>query len=238
MKPILFALVAFIAVSAMGANDRAPPEQLEKWLTYYYLDPHPDEVPAALRAIAQQGLFENDHVQAPLSGFFAEVFRSNPEKLDTWIKPYLGIPDRHIIYSALWMANSAQSKAALESLAKAAKPDEAKRLRQRLSTPPPTIGAMPIDNPASLDYLWGSFMASGAETPVVRVIEQVKRADVRGNINETLIGSAAKWSLLANASQHAKVLEIIRANAESSDTETRAALGEILSEVDKRPATK
>jgi hypothetical protein len=238
MKRILIAIVALLVISAASAKDRAPPEQLDKWLTYYYLDPHPDEVPAALRVIAQQGLFEKDDAQAPLSGFFAEVFRANPDKIAEWIKPYLGVPDRHIIYSALWMANSEQSKTALDSLAKAAKPEEAKRLRKLASTPPPSITSMQIDSPGSLDYLWGSFMATGAEVPVARIIDQVKRANAKGNISETLIGGAAEWSVSANARQHAKVLEIVRAKAEISDAETKAALHEIITSIDTERSKK
>ena len=81
MRRALVALIALVVVSTAAAKDRAPPEQLDQWVTFYYLDPRPDEVSAALQAITKQGLFENDNVQAPLSGFFTEVFRANPDRV-------------------------------------------------------------------------------------------------------------------------------------------------------------
>jgi hypothetical protein len=238
MKRVIVAVIALLATTIGIAKDRASPEHLEEWLSHYYVEPHPEEVPSALRAITEQGLFEKDSVQAPLSGFFTEVFRANPDKIAAWIKPYLGVPNRHIIYSALWIANSEQSRAALESLAGAAKPEEAKRLRGLLSSPPPTIASMEIDSPASLDYLWGAFMATGADAPVVRVIDQMKRANTKGNVGEMLIGGAAEWSVSANARQHTKVLQIVRAKSEVSDSETKASLREILSGIEREQAKK
>ncbi len=238
MKPILFAVAAFIAISAAVAADRARPEELDKWMANYYAGPRPDEVATALRAVENQGLFENDDVQAPLSGFFAEIFRNNPNRIAEWIKPYRGVPNRHIIYSALWMADSVESKAALESLAKAASPEEAKRLRELISSSPPTVASMKIDSPASLDYLWGSFVASGSGVPVLRVIDQMKRANTRGNINETLIGEAAQWSVSANARQHSIVLQIVTAKAKTADPETKKILREILAGIEKDKAKK
>ena len=49
-------------------------------MTYYYLDPSPAEVPRALQAVVEQGLFENDNAQAPLTGFFTGVFKANPSR--------------------------------------------------------------------------------------------------------------------------------------------------------------
>lgn len=207
-------------------------------MTYYYLDTRPDEVPAALEAMRAKGIFENDSVQAPMSGFFTEVFRANPDKLNDWIKPYIGVPNRHILYSGLWMANSKQSKAALEIMAKGATPTEAKRLRGLLSSPPPTIESMSVDSPASLDYFWGCFMASGFEAPVVRVIDKMKLVNTKGDIGTMMIGGAAKWSVSANARQHEKVLKIVKARVATADPETKSLLQEIVAAIDAEKSKK
>jgi hypothetical protein len=97
---------------------------------------------------------------------------------------------------------------------------------------------MTIDSPASLDYLWGCFMASGTETPVLRVIDQIKLINVKGDVAAMMIGGAAQWSISANARQHEKVLEIVRVSARSGDPETRVALQEILSAIDQQKPPK
>ena len=207
-------------------------------MAYYYLDPHPEEVAAALVGVTAQGFFENDSVQAPLSGFFTQVFRANPAKVGEWVKPYVGIPKRHILYSALWMANSKESKAALEQMAKGASPEEAKTLRELISSAPPTVETMVIDKPASLDYLWGSFLASGSEKPVLRIIDRLRLVNTKGDTGMMMIGSSAQWSVSANARQHEKVLKILRASAETADPETKTVLKKILDGIDAEKSQK
>jgi hypothetical protein len=111
VKRLLFAVALLVVSVSAFADDRLRVTNLEEWLTYYYLDPKPAEVGAALRQVSDQGLFENDGAQAALSGFFAEVFSAHPEKIESWVAPYVGISQRHILYSALSSANSRESKA-------------------------------------------------------------------------------------------------------------------------------
>lgn len=232
MKRLLYLCAALIAAASVDAKVSASPEDnLEQWMTYYYLEPQPAQIEAALRAVDAKGYFENDNVQAPLSGFFTEVFRANPDKIDGWVKPHLGLPSRHILYSALWMANSKQSKAALERMAKAAVPNEVERLQSLLSSPAPTVESMVIDGPASLDYLWGCFFASGSEKPVLRIIDQMKTVNTKGDVGAMLIGGAAQWSVSANARQHDKVLGIVKVRVKAADPETKAMLEKILSDI-------
>ena len=238
MKGLLFATVAGLALASIAVRAGPSPDDLDRWTAHYYLDPQPDGVDAALRAITAKGFFENDNVQAPLSGFFTEVFRANPDRIEGWITPYIGVPRRHILYSALWMANSKSSGAALERLANGATPDEARSLRSLLSTPPPTIESMAIDSPAALDYLWGFFLASGSDVPVLRIIDQLKLADVRGNLNAMMIGGAAHWSLSSNARQHDRVLSIVKARMLTADGDTKAKLQEILLGIEAEGANK
>src|SRR5690606_1542126 len=130
-------------------------------------------------------------------------------------------PGRHILYSALWMANSPQSRAALKHLSESSAPSDADRLRSLIETTPPTIESMNINSPAALDYLWGSFMATGAAEPVLRVIDQMKLSDVKGNTEVMMIGGAASWSVSANARQHPRVLEILQQRRNTADPETK-----------------
>ena len=238
MHRVLFACVALLAFSGAGAKERATPDQLEQWMAYYYLDPQPKEVASALEAVTAKGFFENDNVQAPFSGFFTEIFRANPDKVSGWVKPYVGIPNRHILYSALWMANSKESRVALEQMAQGTAPEEAKKLRALASSPPPTVESMRIDSPASLDYMWGCFSASGSNQPVLRVINEMKLVHVKGDVGAMLIGGAAQWSVSANARQHERVLKIVKAKAETADPETKALLKTILAGIDAEKAKK
>lgn len=229
-------LLTFVSVAY--ASEPAQLENIEEWMTYYYLAPKPDEVASALSTISTKGYFENDNVQGPLSGFFTEVFVAHPERIKAWVEPYVGISGRHILYSALWSAHSKQSKAALERMAKKAEPKEAERLMSLLNSTPPTVESMSIATPAALDYLWGRFMASGSEAPVARIIDQMHLVRSEGNVGAILIGGAAQWSVAANARQHKKVLEIVKAKAVTADAETKPLLDEILAGIEAEKGNK
>ena len=207
----------------------------DEWITYYYLEPKPDEVGSALKELGDRGDFEADSVQAPFSGFFFQVFQNNPERIDEWIGPYIGVPKRHILYSALWMANSKESLAALEQLAQGTSQEEAENLRALVSVSPPTIETMDVNSPAVLDYFWGCYMASGSEIAVERIIDQVKLSNASEDLGTKMIGGAASWSLAANARQHPKVLEMLKANLDDRDEETRAILEEIIAGAEEKP---
>ncbi len=223
----------FIATAAIASAQEIPElSNLEEWTTYYYLHPKPEEVARALKTIDSKGYFGNQDVQAPLSGFFAEIFRANPEQIEAWVTPYRGRPGLHILYSALWVADSSQSKAALKAFAEAATPDEAGMISSLLTSPPPNIESTDINSPAVLDYLWGRFMASGSEACVLRVIDQMKLANTKGNIGVMLIGGAAQWSIAANSRQHEKVQAIVKARAATADPTTRKMLKEILRKIE------
>lgn len=236
-KSFCFALfVVFLAVSGAFAQETRKLEDVGEWVMHYYLHPAPDEIPRAIEAIASNGYFEHAEAQASLSGFFSEIFRENPRLLDAWIKPYLGVPGRHVFYSALWAADTPEAKTALERMAEASAPEDAKRIQSLLKSKSPDVDSMAINSPAALDYLWGKFFASGSKAPVLRIIDQLKLESTKGNTLATMIGGAANWSLAANARQHERVLDIVKAKVATADPVTRAMLEDILREIEEERA--
>ena len=229
MKSLLFTFViGMLLLSSVLAQDNPGMKNLQEWFTYYYLNPEPDKISLTLKEITARGYFENDNVQGPLTGFFTEVFIANPQRIDDWVNPYIGVSKRHLLYTALWASNTPQGRAALEQMAKALSPEEAKKIQVLLASPPPTVESMTINSPAALDYLWGRFMASGSTAPVNRIIDQMKLADSKGNVETRLIGGAAQWSVSANARQHKKVLEVVKTRSNNADPQTKKLLDKIL----------
>jgi hypothetical protein len=227
----LLVVMLLAATTALGQG-RTAAGDLNKWMTYYYLDPQPDEVEPALRAIKDQGLFENRDAQAPLTGFFAEIFKANPQRIDAWVHPLSGSANSHVVYSALWIADNAQSRAALEHLAERAPLNDAALIRSLLIRKPPDLASTAIDAAAALDYFWGRFMASGDEAPVLRVVDQVKPIKATDPLNSTLISMAAQWSVTANVKQHRRVREIVSARTLTSPSPASEMLVEILRQAD------
>src|SRR4030095_12620547 len=161
MSKLLFVLALTLVSAGTDSRERVSAQNVEAWVTSYYLAPKPDEVADALAVLAAQSLLERGEAQAAHLGFVAEVFRANPGRVEGWVQPYLGLPKRFVIYTALWIAHSRESMFALGRMADVAPFEEGTALRVLRGSLPPSIESIPIDSPATLDFLWGCFFASG-----------------------------------------------------------------------------
>ena len=205
-------------------------DQVEEWLTYYYLHPRPDLTIPALQYVDQEGWLKKDNARPPIVGFFAQVLAQNPDRTKEWAAELATASEaqRSVFATALWMVNSDDSRGLLAHMASnAASPfrDHAENL---LKKPPPNLLKDEVDSPSFLDALWGSFFATGDERYVQRLISVLPYLKKEGDIQKLLIGGAAKWSLTANAVQHAKVLEICQSELGKLPDGQRAALTEII----------
>lgn len=86
--------------------------------------------------------------------------------------------------------------------------------------------------PWVLDALWGYFMASGEDAPVVRIMAALAWSEVRGDIPRLRIGGAAKWSLASNAAQHQRVMEICKAQLSTQPKEVATVLRQVVKEAE------
>lgn len=87
--------------------------------------------------------------------------------------------------------------------------------------------------PWMLDMLWGNFMATGDEAPVARIISALPWVNVRDDPSRTLVGGAARWSLISNAIQHKRVMDISRKELTSQPKEVADVLREVIAEAEK-----
>ena len=127
MSKLLFVLALALVSADADSRERVSAQNVEAWVTSYYVAPKPDEVAEALAVLAAKGLLESGQAEAALSGFFAEVFRANPGRVEGWVQPYVGLPKRFVLYTALWMAHSRESMFALRRMADMAPFEEGTR---------------------------------------------------------------------------------------------------------------
>jgi hypothetical protein len=81
-----------------------------------------------------------------------------------------------------------------------------------------------------LDTLWGYYLASGSYAPVLRVVELLPWSKDRDNVDKLTIGSMAKYTLAANASRDAVLLDKLKTirTAKWQTKETAALLSEVI----------
>lgn len=231
MRRLLFLMLLFLAVApAMAETSFQSKEKFSQWLTFYYEKPEPNRIPDAVDFMSKSGILDNDKASSPIFGFLSGIFRNNPDKVDSWINQFSSFKEQHlkVIVLGLWYADLPESRKTVYALL-----DKHPNLKDSLSYlyegAPITVEQIPLAQGAwVLDALWGNFMATGDKTPVERIITALPWIDVKGNINQLIVGGAARWSLQSNAVQHKRVLDICEEVAKSSDSDVAVKLDEII----------
>ncbi len=207
---------------------------LENWTTYYYLYPQPDLTVKAIFFSEQVGFMDCPNAAAPLIGFFGQIFAANPGKLQAWVQDLKPLKQIHknIIYTALWLANTNESKTQAAILLKQLAPDMQASITKSTAKHV-AVEHMEINSPAVLDMLWASFFATGDERYVKRIMSVLPWfGSSEHNGAKTLIAGTAKWSLTCNARQHKRVLQICE-KERNCQPALKNALNEVIAEATK-----
>jgi hypothetical protein len=214
---------------AMAAED---PADLGRWVTYYYLQPDPNNVPARIRQMSAFGILREERDIASVIAFLAEIFRQNPTKIGGWLADLGDLPvqDRRHLLQAVWESNTVEGRAALAGLNAAT---DREFLAEIQKEEPLDLSTSEITSPGQLDMLWAAFLASGKSQPVERIIDVLGWAPPKTTV-AMLIQGAARWSLASNAFQHERVYQICKERLPKLSPELQKSLSEILKEVDER----
>ena len=214
-----------------SAADVTTEEQLHEWLTYYYLHPRPDLTLSAIHLMSKKGWLSKANPQSPLAAFLAQVFASNSDKTNAWLTELQASTEDQKIMAALalWMAHTSNSVPLLESMANKGSPTYQDYVRRLLGDDhPPDFLKDTISSAGFLDALWGSFLATGDERYVQRLISALPMLDTKGDVTKMLIGGAAQWSLTSNAIQHPRVMEICETELKKLPDDQKGALEKVI----------
>lgn len=230
------------AVAAPQANEQRAPKAIEtdqdlnQWLTYYYLHPQPDlVVPATL--LAEKKGYLSSEAGGPYMAFLSRVFAENPSKLGTWIKQLDSIPlrDKPMLWTALYWSHTKESATVLDEIVKTLPPKGQESLVEQIAKPPEPIEKVTVSGPGVLDMLWGAFFATGDEKYVKRLISVLPWESQNKDLIKMQVGASARWSLTSNAEQHSKVLEICQ-QVRETEPSLRAVLDPVIEKATKNLA--
>jgi hypothetical protein len=208
-----------------------------KWLTYYYLNPEPENIVQAVNYISENGFLQNGKTYPPIFGFLAGVFKNNPSKVSSWVDNLSSLEDSSygVVVLGLWYANLSDSKEKVYAMLEK-RPALKKQFNYLYQGSPMEIRKIPLEQgPWVLDALWGNFMATGNTEPVARIIEALPWLDVKGEINKLLVAGAAQWSLTSNAEQHKKVMAICENEIKIQPPAVQEKLRSVIAEAKKGP---
>src|ERR1700682_2008236 len=176
------------------------PEDFDAFMNTYYLQPQPEAIAYAIRALSPSGVLQIPQAVGPIAAFFSEVLAANPARLGEW----QAIVDKQPPVTTLALGRALSwSKAG---------------------------GVLGLDerSPEMNDLYWGAFFASGNPAYVTKVLEMVPFAEERNDFNLWKTGASAKWSLASNARQHNLVRMILEGAKRAADKHTQDLITELL----------
>lgn len=213
-------------------------DDLTRWMTYYYLHPQPDLLPAALIFADKEKLMDGDHLQT-LQAFVARVFVANPARIPGWYQQLAPMSEqnRTKVLTAVWWSQTAEGKALLETIAKAVPEKSQAEFKKQIDAKPPQLDTMPIETPMVLDMLWAAYCATGDQKYVQRIISVLPWSEDKKDLNKMVLSSTAAWSLKSNALQHPSVLKFCKETM-VTDAKAKPYLERIVQEVESPPPQK
>lgn len=231
---VLLACLAASLATAAPAPFASGPE-LGKWVTYYYLKPEPARAVEAIASASRLGLLKDGKSSPSMIGFLSGVVRKEPAVAREAASRLVSLPkaEQPVLALGLWYSGHPEAGKLLAGLSRSV--PEQKAMYDELSqNVAPKLDQVPLEQgPWVLDALWGSFMATGDERPVLRVMSALPWTDAQGDKARSLAGGAARWSLTANAVRHPRVLAICKAQAGKQPKEVAVVLAEIIRNAEK-----
>ncbi|MFO1450548.1 MAG: hypothetical protein U1F61_20485 [Opitutaceae bacterium] len=227
MKLPRFVLAASFALIATGAALAGNAGRAEAWLSGYYKDPQPAELPKAVSSLSRAGYFEGEGQPAQAIGFFSTVFASNPGLVDYWFSQFRTLPVRHqrMLASALWYAGDPRGESLLREMSINSSPEIRDGIDRLLTSNAKPIVLTPVLSESSMNLQWGAFLASGREEYITNILAAVGSG--QPGLNE-----AARISLAMNAAAHSRVMEICRVQLDKQPNEVRSVLKAALNEAE------
>lgn len=222
-------LVAAGSAAAAAAGKRTPAsppaprlqsaEDVLLWINNYRLEPEPQQLPAAVKAMTTLGLLRDPDTAGVYIGFVAGVLASNPDKSGALVSAMFPLPpeDQGLVVKAIAYSGAPEWKQTLTAFIEQM-PARRKLIDKYLFGKEPLLFDVALDSgPAAIDALWGYYFATGSERPVKRIITALAWSSEKSDVTKLTIGSMAKWTLASNASRDRHLLRLCRDESERKD---------------------
>ena len=226
----------------------ATPERLMQWIYDYAKRPRPWEVPAAVRAMRELGIFSDEEKAGFCTGFIAGVLGANPKDGPKILAQMFPMPDK-------------EQAVLIRAIAYSGRPDWRElmeKFRNRMQLRQPLIDSylsgqaktlMEVDlaDGSPVIYtLWGYYVATGQTQPVVRIIEALKWSKKKDDgrfawskiwenwktdpsaVDKITVGATAKWTLTSYAEKDRDLINLYRAEYERQPKEIAVPLKDVI----------
>lgn len=240
---ILFTVLSAAPAGAATAEKPvfASAAEMNQWMTYYYQHPEPDKLTAVVFYMKETGLLDRDTSRLPLMAFIAEIFRQNPGRVEAWLQEWAALrTERAYFWRSLWYSGLEERKEIFARISEKipAGTEEKSELAMLANEAPAPLDKVLISSPLVLDMIWASFMASGNEAMVRRVIEAAQYASEPKSQPDLMTGMAARFALSNFAAKHEKVRAVIEEELRTASGEKEKILRSVLLQAENPPVSE
>ncbi|HKM88114.1 MAG TPA: hypothetical protein VJX48_05885 [Xanthobacteraceae bacterium] len=228
-----------------------------KWINAYRANPEPDGLPVLVRALSQRQAFKDAETSGAYIGFIAGVLGANPDRAAELVAKMLPIApaDHWVLVRAIAYSELPNWKELLATFVDRM-PTRRAMIDKYLDGKLPTLdqidyqpakpgvldkikNVLKINNdrkkivaiqpsPELIDVLWGSYLATGSDQPITRIIKLLPLAKDKDSVENLTTGSAAKFTLASNAVRDLRLLAILKREVKNQPEAVAAALNEVI----------
>lgn len=206
-------------------------EELLTWMNGYRTKPEPKRLPEAVKAFIKSGVTKDMDQAGIYIGFTAGVIGSNPDEAEALITQMFPLDpqDQVLLIRAIAYSGHPDWKGLMLKFVERM-PARKVLIDKFVFGNKETLAALSFeDNSPAIDINWGYYFATGAETPVARIVKVLAWSLDKDNVDKLTIGAMAKWTLAQNASRDMDLLALLKGlAAEESDKLVRMPLAEVI----------
>ena len=228
-----------------------------KWINAYRAKPEPEALPVLVRALSERQAFKDAETSGAYLGFVAGVLGANPDRAamlvasmlpiapaDHWVLvraiAYSGLPDWKELL-ATFVDRVPTRRAMIDKYLdgklptldqidyQPVKPGMLDKVKSVLKIGNDRKKAVAIaPSPELIDVLWGSYLATGSDQPITRIIKLLPLAKDKDSVDNLTTGSAAKFTLAGNAVRDLRLLAILKREVKNQSEAVVAILNEVI----------
>lgn len=225
------ALMAAGKTAPQPASDFPKAEAVLKWINGYRVEPEPDKLPAAVRAMGELGLIRELDQAGLQVGFIAGVIGTNPDIAHRLIAQMFPMPpeDQVILIKAIAFSGLTNWKGLLIAFNERM-PARKVLIEKYLYGDGQTLFELPLDEGAFvLDAHWGYYFGSGSQDALGRIVSALQWSKEGNDVERLTIAAMAKWTLASNATRDKILLDDLKAQMNRQPEEkVRVALREVI----------
>jgi len=180
-----------------------------KWINGYRLNPEPEKLPPAVKAMSALGLFKDLEQAGLYIGFISGIIAANPERAEKLISDMFPLPpeEQVIIVRAIAYSGLRGWKELLQRFVERM-PARKVLIEHHLYGKGATFATLDLKaSPAHIDIMWGHYFGSGRFQGIERILSILAWAKDRNDTEKLTIGSMAKWTLANNMQQDPRLLD-------------------------------